>query len=305
MNALVNIKIKMGALLLLALLLSVAGYAQPEETYEAYRTYQQKDLDKAAELIDKAITLEAGKKDALTWHIRGFIYKDMFNRQEGQKRNSEYRAEAVDAFFKSIKLDKKEEYLDNNVKSLRYLASSYYNDAVLVIRDQDKQTVDKSEEFYKAYKSIMEVSDNRFDPVDRDITYYKALATCYRKIYEQDRAANKLSLQKALQSYTYVLSLDPSDYGANYNTAINLYNEGAYSIEHIDSEAKIPTIVKVQAVSVELFREALPYMLKAYELDSTRRETLIGLRGIYLSLNDNEKAEKYKALLEHTQQTDK
>lgn len=305
MNPLVNIKTKIGVLLLAALVLSLAGYAQPTETYEAYKTYQQKNLDQAAQLIDKAISLEAGKDDPLTWHIRGFIYKDIFNRDAEKQSESKDRVEAVNAFTTAIELDKKGEYLENNLKSLRYLASSYYNDAVLVIREQNKETVEKSEEYYNTYKEIMEFSDENFDSIERDITYYKALATCHRKIYEQDRAANKAFLQKALDNYDYVLSLDPSDYGANYNTAINLYNEGAYGIEQIDSEAKIPTIVRVQAVSVELFREALPYMLKAHELDSTRRETLIGLRGIYLSLNDNVKADKYKAMLEEIQQTDK
>lgn len=305
MNLLVNIKTKMSVLLLASLVLSLSAYAQPAETYEAYQTYQQKDYNRAAELIDTAISLEEGKQDPLTWHIRGFIYKDIYNSEGDAGRDSKYRTEAVDAFLTAIKLDKKKEYFDNNIKSLRYLASSYYNDAVLIIRERNKETVHKSEEFYNTYKSIMEVCDENFNSTERDIIYYKALATCHRKIYEQDRAQNKAYLQKALDNYAYVLSLDPSDYGANYNTAINLYNEGAYGIEQIDSEAKIPTIVKVQAVSVELFRKSLPFMLKAHELDSTRRETLIGLRGIYLSLNDNEKAEKYKVLLEQIQQTDK
>jgi lipoprotein NlpI len=124
-------------------------------------------------------------------------------------------------------------------------------------------------------------------------------------VYEKDRDKYKGFLFAALENYRVVLELDPDNYGANYNTAINLYNEGAYHIEQIDAEAQIPAIVKVQAESVELFREALPYLLKAYELDPQRRETLIALRGIYLSLNNNAEANKYRDLLEETQQTNK
>lgn len=279
--------------------------AQPEQTLQAYREYQQQNYQRAAELIDEAISIEEGKKDAMTWHIRGFIYKDIFNNVDQKGHSAQSRETAIDAFGKALEYDQSGEFRENNIKSLRYLGSSLYNDAVLIMRDLDKRTIDDSEKYYKRYKEVMSSVDKTFDTKERDVNYYKALATCYRKIYEENRTENKKFLEKALAKYDYVLELDPDNYGANYNTAINLYNEGAYGIEQIDSEAQIPTIVKVQAVSVERFREALPYMLKAHELDPTRRETLIGLRGIYLSLNNNEEANKYKDLLEKTQQADK
>ena len=279
--------------------------AQPEQTFQAYKAYQQQNYERAAELIDEAVLIEAGKKDAMTWHIRGFIYKDIFNNVDRKEYNAKSRETAIDAFKRALEYDQSGEFRENNVKSLRYLGSSLYNDAVLIMRDLDTATIDDSEKFYQQYKEVMSEADESFDTKERDVNYYKALATCYRKIYEDSRTENQKFLEKALAKYNYVLEIDPDNYGANYNTAINLYNEGAYGIEQIDSEAQIPTIVKVQAVSVERFREALPYMLKAYELDPTRRETLIGLRGIYLSLNNNEEANKYKDLLEKTQQVDK
>lgn len=279
--------------------------AQPDQTLRAYKEYQQQNYQRASELIDEAIATEAGKKDAMTWHIRGFIYKDIFNNVDQKDYDAESREEAIAAFVKALEYDKSGEFRENNIKSLRYLGSSLYNDAVLIMRDLDTETIDDSEKFYKRYKEVMSLVDKSFDTKERNVNYYKALATCYRKIYEENRTENQKFLEKALNKYEYVLEIDPDNYGANYNTAINLYNEGAYGIEQIDAEAQIPTIVKVQAVSVERFREALPYMLKAHELDPTRRETLIGLRGIYLSLNNNEEANKYKDLLEKTQQADK
>lgn len=280
-------------------------FAQPQETLDAYRAYQQKDYTTAATLIDQAVLSEEGKNDAMTWHIRGFIYKDIFNQIDQKNRDSENREIAVSAFMKSLDLDKKSEYTENSLRSMRYLASSFYNDAVLVMREIDKESIDLSEKYYLRYKEIAKISDPETDLAERDITYYKALATSNRKIYEQDREANKDYLYHALDNYRYVLKLDPDNYGANYNSAINLYNEGAYGIEKIDAEAQIPAIVQVQAVSIELFRDALPFMLKAFEQDSTRKETLIGLRGIYLSLNNIEEANKYRDLLLETQQTKK
>ncbi len=285
--------------------MAVLVVAQPQETLDAYRAYQQKDFSKAVELIDVAVQTSAGKDDPMSWHIRGFVYKDIFNEIDEKDRFSTNRDIAVESFLRSLDLDKKNEYKENNLKSLRYLASSYYNDAVLVMREVDKGNIHESEVYYNRYKEIVQFSEPEADITERNLIFYKALATCHRKIYEQNRDENKEFLYKALDNYQYVLDIDPDNYGANYNTAINLYNEGAYGIEKIDAEAQIPTIVQVQAVSVELFREALPFMLKAYEQDSTRRETLIALRGIYLSLNDNEEANKYRDLLLETQQTKK
>jgi hypothetical protein len=288
---------------LLITMLPFAGIAQPSLTVEAYNAYQSQNLSQAKSLIDQASGSASGKNDAMTWHIKGFIYKDIYIKEDQRNRKSVHREVAVESFKQSIALDKKEEYLDNNKKSIQFLASSFYNDAVLLIRETNATTILESEALYKKYKAVHKITEPNEDFKERDIAYYKALATGNRKVYEADRENNKDFLLKSLENYSHVLQLDPNDYGANYNMAINLYNEGAHNIEGLDNEAQIPAIVKVQAVSVELFKEALPYMLKAHELNPEREETLKGLRGIYLSLNNEEEANKYRDLLRDRQQT--
>ena len=39
-------------------------------------------------------------------------------------------------------------------------------------------------------------------------------------------------------------------------------------------------------------------MLKAHNMNPTRRETLLGLEGIYYSLQDNERSEEYRMRFE-------
>jgi hypothetical protein len=39
-------------------------------------------------------------------------------------------------------------------------------------------------------------------------------------------------------------------------------------------------------------------MLKAFEMNPKRKETLLGLEGIYYSLQNNEESEKYRQLYE-------
>jgi hypothetical protein len=66
----------------------------------------------------------------------------------------------------------------------------------------------------------------------------------------------------------------------------------------MDYELPFEELFAVQERVMELFTKALPYMLKAYELDPTRKTTLQGLSGIYFGLNDIEKSEYYQKLLD-------
>ena len=84
---------------------------------------------------------------------------------------------------------------------------------------------------------------------------------------------------KAVEAYKHVLAIDPENYGANYNLATLYYNRGVYNIQRINAEYDIPTIQEIQEVSREFFQLALPYMLKAHDMNPTRRETLLGLGG--------------------------
>ncbi len=95
--------------------------------------------------------------------------------------------------------------------------------------------------------------------------------------------------------YQKALNIDKDNYGANFNMATMWYNRGVYNIQLISPENDIPSIKRIQEVSKEFFLQALPFMLKAYGQNPTRREILIGLEGIYYSLQDIEKSGFYRA----------
>ena len=76
-----------------------------------------------------------------------------------------------------------------------------------------------------------------------------------------------------------------------YNQAVNLINQSDYDLD-------IVALNDVQDNSIKLFKESLPFMEKAYSLDPNRRETLLGLSGIYFSLNEKEKSDMFKQKLE-------
>ena len=92
--------------------------------------------------------------------------------------------------------------------------------------------------------------------------------------------------------------MDPENYGANYNLATLYFNRGVFNIRAITADDEIPTILEVQLAAKEFFQAALPYMLKAHDLNPKRRETLMGLEGIYYSLQEQADADKFRRLFE-------
>lgn len=102
----------------------------------------------------------------------------------------------------------------------------------------------------------------------------------------------------AKSSYNKVLELDPNNIGANYNMGILYYNQAVNLINQSDYDLDIVALSDIQDNSIKLFKESLPFMEKAYSLDPRRKETLLGLSGIYFSLNEFDKSNMFKLKLE-------
>jgi tetratricopeptide (TPR) repeat protein len=109
-------------------------------------------------------------------------------------------------------------------------------------------------------------------------------------------------LDKAQKVYEEVLELDSNNVSANYNIGIIFYNQGVEIVNNMDYSLDLEQLNNVQDRIIELFKKSLPYMKKAYDLNPKRKETLIGLQGIYFSLNDIPKSEAYKKELEELEQ---
>ena len=105
-------------------------------------------------------------------------------------------------------------------------------------------------------------------------------------------------MEKIEALYLEVLAMDSNNVSANYNLGILYYNQAVAIIEHMDYDMALVKLYEIQEECINLFLKSLPYMRKAYELNPTRKETLIGLSGIYFSLNEIEMSEQYKQELE-------
>lgn len=284
-------------LTILVLFLSLSVLAQTEDARTAYQFYREKNYEKARSFIDKAVESPPGNGDAINWHIRGFIYKDLYSSSENKFANNEAREEAITSLKKSMELDKYAALDTMNKKVLRHLATSYYNDAVHIMRGDNQRTISQSIDHYLKYKGIMTFISPDESFQEMDINFYLALSTHYRRIYESDRDNLIEYWDKSLEYLLLVTEIDSMNTVANYNIGVMKYNIGADGIEQMPNDIDIPKMNQIQDLSSKSFEESLPYILAAYEKDPQRIEILKALRGIYISLNNEEMAIYYDNLL--------
>lgn len=273
----------------LMMLFSSFIFGQRDKLTKALRYYQAGSLDTARMLIDSASMNPETAKEASTWYYRGYIYKDLYNQRQKADKQSPYRLEAVRSFMKQTELDTGKTLKDNVLKNINYVATTIYNDAATSINISEYPIAITN---FDKYKEIIRKIDSTRKFNDLEIQLHSALGSIYMQIYENDREKNKAFFDKSRNSFLFVIELDSNNYTANYNMGILYYNEAVNIIKALDYDLDLITLELIQEETVELFKKALPYMLKARDLNPKRKETLIGLSGIYFSLNELEKSEQ-------------
>lgn len=284
-------------LMAVMLLLPLSSLAQLDPVNLALMAYQKQDLPKAKDLLDKSAMDSIYGQQARTWYFRGYIYKDLYKAARTDDKGNDFRATALTSFEKSLELDTKDEFTKDAKQSIRFLASTIYNDAAVSL---DANDFDQADTNYERYKRLMKLTDPEMDFRSRDVEFKLYMASKYSIIFDDSALVEKpehLS-ERIIELYLEVLSIDPNNVSANYNLAIHYYNQGVQMIDRMDYEDDFEKLFEIQERVLELFRQALPYMLKAYELEPNRKATLQGLTGIYFGLSNTEKSEEFKLKLE-------
>lgn len=280
---------------LLWMVIAIASaHAQGDPLVEALRKYQAGALDEARTLVDEAIRTVEHESDAEAWLLRGFIYKDTYKAATEREQGDLLRDEALASLFQCLSLDTAGTYKVNATQAYEYLSRSFFNDAAKALNEMDDV---RALLVFPKYKEAVHRLDQNADLRTREVEFSNALGTLYTKRFNMDRT-DTVFYQKAVEAYRNVLVMDPENYGANYNLATLYYNRGVYNIKRIDAEAEIPTIMQIQEASREYFHQALPYMLKAHDMNPSRKETLLGLEGIYYSLQDQQNSDKFRQLFD-------
>mgnify|MGYP001376137585 CR=1 len=282
---------------------SYAQFAPKDDVVKAMLFLQQNEFDSAKKYIDSAIENPELQNKQATWYYRGYIYKALFKQREKNNKFSPYREEAVRSYKKSLEFKQEEQFTKGALKSLEYLAATYYNDAAMAIKiDKDAETAMK---MFEKYKQLIPLANPNEDIKKREVEFYLALATLYNSQDPQDSTFDQNVADRAINLYEHVLSLDTNNASAYYNLGILYYNKAASLINKMDYDEPLDVVNEKLDHCVSLFLKALPYMLKAYDLNFRRKDVLEGLVGIYYGLNDDEKYEKYKAELDALKNSEK
>lgn len=278
----------------LLLLFTQALFGQNKLTNALY-SLKNNDLDKAKQLIDAAAEDTLFSDRVATWYYRGFIYKNLFKEREANLKQSPLRELSLEYYTKAFKMEPDGSYAESCKNGLKFLAQTYYNHSATSF-DPNNYPIAISN--YERYKDIYRMVDTNSSFKQRDINFNLALASTYGRIAIEDSTSTKIFLEKAKELYKTILAIDSNNVSANYNLGIIYYNEGVEIVTNMDYSLDLFELNAYQEKIIELFRASLPYMKKAYDLNPTREETLIGLQGIYYSLNDIPKSDLYKKQLD-------
>jgi len=269
---------------------------------QAMKAYQDQDYTNAMKLIESVVASETYAGDPYAWHLKGYIYKDYFKKIESESASSANRLIAIEAYANSKKLDTKGEYIENNLGNIKYLAVSYYNDAV---RNMDTVNYKNAEDFYAKYKQYYLLYEPNMDYTKADVSFYNALATVSAKKYDSKNSATNKFFDETIKTYQRVLDIDSSECFANEQMGILYYNKGVDLIMNIDIENIDPSeILQKQDECNEYWKVSLPYLLRAYRhCPGTPEEkfTIIeGIKGIYWGMDMKENFDEWDKLQKKT-----
>jgi tetratricopeptide (TPR) repeat protein len=283
------------------------GFAQRDSVNKAVMILQNQSwsLDvrtkQALEVIDKAITHPDCINDGYAWYVRGFIYKDWYKTFEPQNKKSKTRLDAVDHLKKAFDLLSKDtaasakEYRSAVKQTLKFLGSTFYNDAGAMLDTVNYKTAIQN---YEKFKECILIAEPNYNLRPREMEFKTVLADQYGKLFRNNIKTNKKYFGDAEVTYKSVIALDTNNANAIYNLAMLYYNYGVDIINSMDLDLPIMDVDKIQDEAKDNFKKALPYALKAYALNPKHKEVLVALQGIYFSLYEFDKSDEYKARLE-------
>ena len=259
---------------------------------KAQELSNNKEFDKAKPLLDQVILHDETKDDPASWHIRSYVYLQLFKRPGiSNTQKSNLLDTSVRSTEQSMALDKDGTYKENNYGFMKAASAGYYKLCISYM--QDSLNAPKSEESYNKYKKSLAVFSPNFDFKEKDIEYYKALGGVFSEQYVKTNFSQKYG-DVAKTALLKVLDLDPKNISANMNLGVLYYNQGATLMHMSDYDIDLVQLDVIQENAKKIFKQSLPFMIKVYEIDPKNKNVLEGLQGIYSALMDEEKANEFK-----------
>lgn len=110
---------------------------------------------------------------------------------------------------------------------------------------------------------------------------------------------NLKKYDKAEEAYKKALSLDPDNFDANYSMGALKFNQGVEMNEKAGDELDQTKYEELSKKADGYFKEALPYLEKAHEVNPEDRNTMLSLKQLYPRMGMTEKYKEIKAKLQN------
>ncbi len=260
----------------------------------ALEKYGEKDLDAARMYIDSAILMcDKLRQDAYVHHVKGFVYYELYKRDELQDPYSKLRDVAFEAFMESNRLDVNNEFKEKNNKSLKNIATRIQLNVSNLL---DTNNYRKAIEVNKIFKSTLEKGNISIDTKAYDISFYINLGGLFTDLYENNKVANETMIDSAIHYYKKSLELDSLNFVGNLQLGYVYHNLSIDIILSMDPEDDIMTMYENQEKSSNYGLLSLPYLKLAHEQQPKNTKILYGLAGIYFMLQEKDKSEFYQNL---------
>jgi hypothetical protein len=267
-------------------------------TNEAARLCQNKEFEEALLKIDEAKRDAAEAADSYMWYVDGFIHKEIYKVSESGMRDSKHRELAVESFLKSLELDKKNENVSMTRLSLKFLASTYFNEALVQTREFDNSSESEPEKTYAKFRRLMHFAEPGTSLKKYDIEFRKNMGQRYFVLWQGD-IDNDYNADKSVDYYADVVRIDSTANEAYYNIAVVYYNQAVFKYRKLGPDTDIFDLVVIQQECAELIKnKALPNMDKAYKLNPEKPEVVRGLMFIHRALEHENDVEYFKSEME-------
>jgi len=289
------INIRKYALTLITLLFGAMIHAQQLPlTNEAARLCQQKQLDSALEKSRLALADASEVADAYTWYVHGFVLKEIYKEREYGLRSSPIREDAVNAFNRSMEMKNAQQHLVMTQLALKYLASTYYNDALQAGQSTAELAETEANALFAKFEKWFMLAEPGVSTNSYRKEFIKSLGQRYFALWQRD-TDNDTNRKKAAAQYETILSIDSTDVDAYYNLSVIHYNQAVFMYRKINHETDLFDMMTIQESAASLIRlKAMPLMDRAYTLAPEKGEIVHGKIILHRALDHEKDVEYFK-----------
>lgn len=267
--------------------------AQEAKLVRAQSLYNEKKPDLAQLCIDSVITHPETMKRFEAFTIRGFVYYELYKRNDKSKLESSLRDTIISSVRRSNQLKPDADYKSQNDKMLSTLAAQYHSIGKNFLFNESNY--ESSQKAYNKYRETTRLIDTAYNFRERDLEYYLAAGSHFSDKFNQDKSNTK-AFDIAKVCLMKALEINPGDTSANMNMGVMYLNQATNLIEKIDAgEASINDLDIIQENAVKLAKQAEQFFLKVYNQNNRNKKAVLALYYVYRVLLDDAKIKLFEA----------